>query len=73
MKFSMECTYCGHKWVETAYNPETLRGKICPHGNCKDKRIIVRDLNSSKIDYYEGSPAFPIQLEKNEGWFGLKV
>lgn len=62
MKVSIECTYCGHKWVETLYNQSSLQGKICSHGNCRHKQLIVKDL-SQEIDYYKGSPSFPVKIE----------
>lgn len=69
MKFALECLYCAFKWVKTAYSEESFKDEKCPHGNCKHKRFRVTPLNSSKIDYYAGSPPFPIELEKEiRGW-----
>lgn len=56
--------YCGYKWVETLYNKQSLEGKTCIHGNCKDKNLIVRDV-TSKIDYYQGCPPFQPKLDKS--------
>lgn len=67
MKISLECTYCGHIWVETVYNQHSMDGKSCSNGNCKHKELKVRDL-SSKIDYYKGSPPFPITFKPSGYW-----
>lgn len=70
MKVSLECTYCGHKWVVEVYNRDSLSNKSCVHGNCRHKKLIAKDLATSKIDYYEGSPPFPITLDLKglNGW-----
>jgi NAD-dependent SIR2 family protein deacetylase len=57
MRVELECTYCGHKWEKTAYNKESIESEVCPH--CKDSTLKVRDLSTSKVDYYKGSPPFP--------------
>lgn len=62
MKVALECTYCGYKWIVEVYNEESLRNKTCTRGNCRHKHLIAKDLNN-KIDYYEGSPPFPIELD----------
>lgn len=67
MKVSLECTYCGHKWEKTVYNQSSLEGMSCEHGNCKHKELKVKDL-SSKIDYYQGSPPFPISIKLEPYW-----
>lgn len=63
MKISLECTYCGHKWVVEVYNRDSLNNKTCTHGNCRHRRLIAKDLLTSKIDYYEGSPPFSLELD----------
>jgi transcription elongation factor Elf1 len=72
MKVSLECTYCGHKWIETVYNQRSIEDKVCPNGNCRHKELKVKDL-SSKIDYYQGSPPFQpssIEIEWPTGMMG---
>lgn len=64
MKVSLECTYCGHKWIETIYHKSVIDGKTCSHGTCRHKQLIVRDLND-KVDYYKGCPPFP---KKEDRW-----
>lgn len=62
MKVSLECTYCGYKWIAEVYNRDSLSGKTCTRGNCKHKQLIARDL-TNKVDYYEGSPPFSIEID----------
>lgn len=61
----MECTYCGHKWIEQVYNQSAVQGTQCVR--CKDRYIKMRDL-SSKINYYQGCPDFPSKLIRNDDW-----
>lgn len=70
MKVSMECTYCGHQWTETVYNRDSIENKRCTHGNCRHTELKVRDL-SSKIDYYQGSPPFPLTQVKIDGFWPI--
>lgn len=65
MRISLECSYCGHIWEETLYSRESLIDKTCMNGDCRHKPLIVKDL-TSKIDYYEGSPPFPVQVDLNK-------
>lgn len=58
MKVSIECCYCGHKWTEIIFNKSALEDKTCVNGTCKDKKLIIKDVNS-QIDYYKGCPEFP--------------
>jgi hypothetical protein len=57
MEVEILCQYCGHKNVTVIYNQKSLEGETC--NKCNDKNLIVREVSKSKIDYYEGSPAFP--------------
>ena len=68
MKVQLECTYCGHRWIKSVYNKDSLFGELCPHGKCKCKRLIFRDI-SEKIDYYKGAPPFPIKLVVDKEWY----
>lgn len=65
MKVQLECTYCGHKWIETIYNRSATETMTCKHGNCRDSNLIVRDLTTTKVDYYAGSPPFPEKAKDN--------
>lgn len=71
MKVSIECTYCGHLWIETIYHQSVLEGKTCKNGDCKDRKLIVRDIKG-KIDYYKGCPPFP-EMSNDDRWrqFGM--
>jgi hypothetical protein len=62
MKVELTCTYCGHKWIHVAYDRRSIVSEICPE--CKDRNLIAKDLDTSKIDYYAGSPPFAEDLEK---------
>lgn len=64
MRVSIECMYCGHKWEKMAYNKQSIEDEKCP--KCNDSTLKVKDLEASKIDYYQGSPPFPPKEEK--GW-----
>jgi 5-methylcytosine-specific restriction endonuclease McrA len=67
MKLEFECTYCGHKWNKTAYDKQSVEDEKCP--KCKDLTLKVRDVQVSKIDYYQGSPPFPAKDTKfDSGW-----
>lgn len=71
MKVQIECTYCGHKWTEVVYHQSALEGKVCKNGDCKDRKLIVRDIKD-KIDYYKGCPPFPT-TSNDDKWrqFGM--
>lgn len=58
MKFELTCTYCGHVWNEDVYSEYSLNGKKCV--KCQDKKIKVKNLTASKVNYYEGAPEFPV-------------
>lgn len=51
-KFDVECTYCGHTWVdEFYYNPQDLRCKIC-----NDKELKLRSHEKNRVDIYADQP-----------------
>lgn len=66
MKYNIECTYCGKQWIENVYNEFSLVDKKCPV--CKDRNIKARRLESSKINYYQGSPPFPLKGDTKDEW-----
>lgn len=68
MKVSLECQYCGHKWIELVYNRQSLEDKTCTHGNCRHRVLIIKDL-ASKVDYYEGSQPFSPELKLLKEWY----
>jgi len=68
MKVEITCTYCGHIWVETVYGKYDLENKRCTNGECKDRRLVVKDI-ASKIDYYVGCPPFPEKDNKTSSTY----
>lgn len=60
MIVDIECTYCGKKWSRLIYARESLDSEKC--SKCNDKNLKVRDQAKSKIDYYGGSPPFPVEM-----------
>lgn len=69
MTLDLECMYCGHKWEKTAYDRRSIESATCP--KCKDSNLKVRDRDTSKVDYYKGSPPFPpkpIKLDTGFPW-----
>jgi len=57
IEVSLECQYCGHKWIYRAYSKASIDKLKC--NKCSDSNLTVRNLSDNKIDYYQGSPAFP--------------
>lgn len=72
MKVEFECTYCGYRWVEEIWNKDTISSKVCKKGNCRTKNLLARDLQATKVDYYQGSPPFQ-EPKKDNGWPYLNV
>lgn len=56
MIIEMECEYCGNKWEAGAIELADIGRPICL--KCGDKNIKLKDASKSKVDYYQGSPAF---------------
>lgn len=57
MKLEIECRYCGFKVIKEYYSKTFTKGSSCE--KCKDTNLIVRDLEKTKIDQYQGCPEFP--------------
>lgn len=64
MNVSFECTYCGNKWNEDLYNPSTAKNARC--SKCKDRHPKYWDSKETQIDYYAGSPEFPLKSTKKD-------
>lgn len=60
MIVELECTYCGKKWQIQSVNQAQIESSKCI--KCGDSSLKIRDASKSKIDYYEGCPAFPDKL-----------
>lgn len=71
MKIELECLYCGHKWIETAYNVRYLADKRCPI--CNDRNLKHRDTSQQSIDYYKGCPPFEDDKEDNPYGYDIGV
>ena len=52
-RYEFICQYCNHSWQSNYMSKETL---YCI--KCNDSHIRVKDLKSSEVDYYAGSPEF---------------
>jgi len=59
MEIAFECTYCGKKWSERFYNQYSAQNQRC--SVCNDKNLKYKSVEESKINYYEGSPPFPVK------------
>lgn len=59
MDYNVEltCTYCGCHWNDYIPYRSAIGDLQCLL--CGDHQITVRDIESTKIDYYAGSPPFP--------------
>jgi hypothetical protein len=62
MHIEVECTYCGHKWRDNVLTQSEMVSLRCVNGRCFDSNLKVRDLSKTKVDYYQGSPPFPIKM-----------
>ncbi len=63
MILDLTCKYCGSNWkMDTTYRAPD-REIFC--FVCGDKDIAVKDVQKSKIDYYQGSPEFPKKETKD--------
>lgn len=67
MRVELECTYCGKKWEKIAYNKQSIESEVC--SRCKDTNLKVRDLDTTKVDYYQGCPPFPSKDSKDDAGF----
>lgn len=56
IRYDFTCTYCNFKW-DSVSTPANVYKKSCP--KCSDTKLIVREWNRSRIDYYYGAPPFP--------------
>ncbi len=52
-RFELSCQYCANRWFLDYMPNEQPK---CDR--CNDTNIRVKDLAKSKIDYYQGAPAF---------------
>lgn len=62
MRLYFQCTYCGDAWSQMVYSkhvPSDLRCALC-----NDRHIQVKEVSIKKIDYYQGCPPFPEDLEE---------
>lgn len=66
MKYYIECLYCGHKWTENLYR-EPSNDSRC--GVCRDLMLKYKSEGQSKVDYYEGCPAFVKKPKDDEDLF----
>lgn len=64
MELTCTCQYCGYKWTLKTFSKEAIKSIQCLI--CKDTNIRVVDDKNSKIDYYEGCPAFPEKKTEEE-------
>jgi hypothetical protein len=62
------CSYCGNSWNKLAYSLASIENDSCMV--CGDKNLIVKDNSKSKIDYYQGSPAFEKKKDPDWTWGG---
>lgn len=63
-KINIECKYCGNKWEKIIWgNPSSdgLKCEVCGEG----QNFFFREIKTSNIDYYDGSPPFP-EVESEE-------
>lgn len=58
MLVSFECTYCGEKWTADVWGKPQIEVTKCR--KCGDSGLKVKDAAADKIDYYKGSPKFPV-------------
>lgn len=56
MRLACICRYCDHKWEKVFLTYMALSSPTCP--KCNDKNVSTKEYDKSKIDYYEGAPAF---------------
>lgn len=56
MIVELTCKYCGKKWERHVYTKSTLSRERCTR--CGDRNLTAKDVDNSKIDYYQGSPPF---------------
>lgn len=62
IRYDFTCTYCNFRW-DAISTPANVYKQSCP--KCHDRKLIVREWNRSKIDYYYGAPDFPEPEESN--------
>lgn len=62
------CTYCGKTWTKVVYAMNAIENEKC--SKCGDRNLDVRDNSKSKINYYAGSPPFPVKKDKDWTWGG---
>lgn len=63
IRYDFTCTYCNFKW-DLISTPANVYKKAC--AKCGDTKLIVREWNRSKIDYYFGAPDFPEESDADE-------
>lgn len=64
MIVQLECLYCGKIWEFVPRNESEIEDLSC--SICGDKKLKVKDKMKSSVDYYQGSPPFPVK--SNKGW-----
>ena len=65
MKVRFECTYCGHKWVDTRYFTNfSEMSATCPI--CNDKKVRAKNVDDHVVDGYIGCTPFKEEVDEKE-------